>query len=156
MKIREANINDINQIASLMLQVAEIHFDARKDIFKEKSIEQIKSELKERFENNESILVIEENNEIIGVLIYKIKEIKKHINLKDRNVLWIDELVVAEKNRGNGTGKVLFKEVMKIAKIKKCNFVELNCWNFNKDAIKFYEKCEMKIQRNIMEIKVDI
>ena len=58
--------------------------------------------------------------------------------------------------RGNGTGKVLFKEVMKIAKIKKCNFVELNCWNFNENAIKFYEKCEMKTQRNIMEIKVDI
>ena len=93
---------------------------------------------------------------IIGVLIYKIKEIKKHINLKDRNVLWIDELVVDEKNRGNGTGKVLFKEVMKIAKIKKCNFVELNCWDFNENAIKFYEKCEMKTQRNIMEIKVDI
>ena len=45
---------------------------------------------------------------------------------------------------------------MKIAKIKKCNFVELNCWNFNKNAIEFYEKCEMKTQRNIMEIKVDI
>ncbi len=153
MKIRESNINDINQITSLMLQVAEIHFDARKDIFKEKSIKQIKSELKERFENNESILVVEENKKIIGVLIYKIKEIKKHINLKDRNVLWIDELVVDEKNRENGIGKVLFKEVMKI---KKCNFVELNCWNFNENAIKFYEKCEMKIQRNIMEIKVDI
>ena len=54
MKIRESNINDINQITSLMLQVAEIHFDARKDIFKEKSIKQIKSELKERFENNEN------------------------------------------------------------------------------------------------------
>ena len=156
MIIRNAKINDINQIIPLMLQVSEMHYSERKDIFKEKNIEQIKSELKERFENNESILVVEENKKIIGVLIYKIKEIKKHINLKDRNVLWIDELVVDEKNRGNGTGKVLFKEVMKIAKIKKCNFVELNCWNFNENAIKFYEKCEMKTQRNIMEIKVDI
>ena len=97
------------------------------------------------------VKIIETDN-----LIQTIKEIKKHINLKDRNVLWIDELVVDEKNRENGTGKVLFKEVMKIAKIKKCNFVELNCWNFNENAIKFYEKCEMKTQRNIMEIKVDI
>ena len=85
MKIRESNINDINQIASLMLQVAEIHFDARKDIFKEKNIEQIKSELKERFENNESILVVEENKKIIGVLIYKIKEIKKQTKISYNN-----------------------------------------------------------------------
>lgn len=42
MKIRESNINDINQIASLMLQVAEIHFDARKDIFKEKILNKLK------------------------------------------------------------------------------------------------------------------
>ena len=45
---------------------------------------------------------------------------------------------------------------MKIAKIKKCNFVELNCWNFNERAIQFYEKCGMNIQRLIMEIKTDI
>ena len=86
----------------------------------------------------------------------ELNKLKKHINLKDRNVLWIDELVVDEKNRGNGTGKVLFKEVMKIAKIKKCNFVELNCWNFNENAIKFYEKCEMKTQRNIMEMMLSV
>ena len=96
--------------------------------------------------NKENILIAEENNSIFGVIIYKIKEVKEHINLKDRTVLWIDELVVDENIRGKGIGRSLFLEVNKIAKENNCNAVELNCWNFNESAIQFYEKCGMNIQ----------
>ena len=48
MNIRNAQIEDINKISKLMLQVAEIHSNARKDIFKEKSIEEIKAEVNNR------------------------------------------------------------------------------------------------------------
>lgn len=90
MNIRNAQIEDINKISKLMLQVAEIHSNARKDIFKEKSIEEIKAEVNNRIKNKENILVAEEDNNIYGVIIYKIKEVKEHINLKDRTTLWID------------------------------------------------------------------
>jgi ribosomal protein S18 acetylase RimI-like enzyme len=156
MNIRNAQIEDINKISKLMLQVAEIHSNARKDIFKEKSIEEIKAEVNNRINNKENILVAEEDNNIYGVIIYKIKEVKEHINLKDRTTLWIDELVVDEKARKMGIGKNLFSEVKRIAKEKNYDAVELNCWNFNERAIQFYEKCGMNIQRLIMEIKTDI
>lgn len=118
MNIRNAQIEDINKISKLMLQVAEIHSNARKDIFKEKSIEEIKAEVNNRIKNKENILVAEEDNNIYGVIIYKIKEVKEHINLKDRTTLWIDELVVDEKARRMGIGKNLFSEVKRIAKEK--------------------------------------
>ena len=156
MNIRNAQIEDVNKISELMLQVAKIHSNARKDIFKEKSIEEIKTEFNNRINNKENILVAEENNNIYGVIVYKIKEVKEHINLKDRTTLYIDELVVNEKVRKMGIGKNLFSEVKKIAKEKNYDAVELNCWNFNESAIQFYEKCGMNIQRLIMEIKTDI
>lgn len=156
MNIRNAQIEDVNKISELMLQVAKIHSNARKDIFKEKSIEEIKTEFNNRINNKENILVAEENNNIYGVIVYKIKEVKEHINLKDRTTLYIDELVVDEKVRKMGIGKNLFSEVKKIAKEKNYDAVELNCWNFNESAIQFYEKCGMNIQRLIMEIKTDI
>ena len=124
MNIRNAQIEDINKISKLMLQVAEIHSNARKDIFKEKSIEEIKAEVNNRINNKENILVAEEDNNIYGVIIYKIKEVKEHINLKDRATLWIDELVVDEKARKMGIGKNLFSEVKRIAKEK--NMTQLN------------------------------
>ncbi len=156
MNIRNAQIEDVNKISELMLQVAKIHSNARKDIFKEKSIEEIKTEFNNRINNKENILVAEENNNIYGVVVYKIKEVKEHINLKDRTTLYIDELVVDEKVRKMGIGKNLFSEVKKIAKEKNYDAVELNCWKFNESAIQFYEKCGMNIQRLIMEIKTDI
>ena len=156
MNIRSAQIEDINKISELMLQVAKIHSNARKDIFKEKSIEEIKTEVNNRINDKENILVAEENNNIHGVIIYKIKEVKEHINLKDRTILWIDELVVDEKVRNKGIGKNLFSEVKKIAKERNYDAVELNCWNFNERAIHFYKRCGMNIQRLIMEIKTDI
>ena len=156
MNIRNAQIEDINKISELMLQVAKIHSNARKDIFKEKSIEEIKIEVNNRINNKENILVAEENNNIYGVIINKIKEVKEHINLKDRTILWIDELVVDEKVRKMGIGKKLFSEVKRIAKEENYDAVELNCWNFNERAIQFYERCGMNIQRLIMEIIADI
>lgn len=155
MNIRNAQIDDVNRVSELMLQVAKIHSSARRDIFKEKNIEEIKNEVNNRMNNKENILIAEENNSIFGVIIYKIKEVREHKNLKDRTVLWIDELVVHENIRGKGIGKSLFLEVNKIAKENNCNAVELNCWNFNRQAIKFYEKCGMNTQRLIMEVKIN-
>ena len=96
MNIRNAQIDDVNRVSELMLQVAKIHSSARRDIFKEKNIEEIKNEVNNRMNNKENILIAEENNSIFGVIIYKIKEVREHKNLKDRTVLWIDELVVDE------------------------------------------------------------
>lgn len=155
MNIRNAQIDDVNMVSELMLQVAKIHSSARRDIFKEKNIEEIKNEVNNRMNNKENILIAEENNSIFGVIIYKIKEVREHINLKDRTVLWLDELVVDENIRGKGIGRSLFLEVNKIAKENNCNAVELNCWNFNRQAIKFYEKCGMNTQRLIMEVKIN-
>lgn len=155
MNIRNIEKDDVNKVSELMLQVAKIHSSARRDIFKEKNIEEIKNEVNNRINNEENILVAEKNNNIFGVLIYKIKEVREHINLKDRTVLWIDELVVDENIRGKGIGKNLFLEANKIAKENNCDAVELNCWKFNAKAIKFYEKCGMHTQRLIMEVKIN-
>ena len=69
MIIRNAKVNDIKQIVPLMLQVSKMHYNERKDIFKEKGVERIKLELKDLLENNENILVAEENNNIEGELL---------------------------------------------------------------------------------------
>ena len=76
-------------------------------------------ELKGALENNENILVAEENNNIVGVVIFKIKIVREHINLIDRKVIWINELVVDEKLRGKGIGTKLFNSPFLYAFIHK-------------------------------------
>ena len=100
--------------------------------------------------------VYDKNNCLIPDQVMKnedvIKYIENHNNLKDTNILWIEELGVNEKYRRQGIGSRLIKEVRNIARKEGCSRVELNCWCFNENAIKFYKKIGMKEQRINMEI----
>lgn len=155
MIVREAKKEDINQIVPISMQVAQLHFDKRPNMFKMKNKEETEKDIKEIFEDKEkNILVCVDNSKIVGVLIYKIKRIKNHEDLKDAATIWIDALGVSEECRRKGVGKQLMDEVIKIAQKEAYERVELNCWEFNADAIKFYESQNMVTQRRIMEIEI--
>lgn len=49
---------------------------------------------------------------------------------------------------------MLIDEITTIAKEKECNRIELTCWSFNKDALEFYKKIGMDIQKLTMEMKL--
>ena len=155
MKVREGKIEDIEQLVAIMKQTYNIHYKNRKDIFKKKEIETMKEWIRSEMDNKEKyILVAEENKTIYGVLIYKIKKIQNNINLKDCTNIWIDEICVDEKYRSQGIGKLLINEIKRIAKKLKYNKIELNCWEFNERARKFYKENGFESQRRIMEINL--
>lgn len=156
MKIREAIIEDLEQIAIIQKQIQDLHFKERPKIFKEKNINMIEEELVQIMRSKEEIIIVavDEKSIIYGILIYKIKEIKNHINLRDSKILWVDDIGVNEKYRKKGIGKKLMKEAENIARLQKCNRLELNCWSFNEDALNFYKSIELTTQRNIMEKEI--
>ena len=154
-KIRKIQKGDMKKIIPLLEQVSTLHINMRPDIFKEKTEANMEKEILDIINNEEKIsFVAEENEKILGIIVLKIKEVINHINLKNSKVLWIEELCVDENNRGKGIGKILINNAKEIAKDLKCERLELNCWEANKDAIAFYEKQGMKSQRRIMEIKI--
>ena len=157
MEIRKAKNEDIEQIITIIKEIAEIHVKNRPDIFKKKDKSIIRNWIENVIQNeNEVILVASNKNDTIyGVLIYQIKEIKEHINLIDKKKLWIDELGVFERYRGQGIGKKLLQEAEQIARELECDSIELNCWDFNKEAIEFYEKNGIITQRRIMEKRLE-
>ena len=156
MKIREAIIEDLEQIAIIQKQIQDLHFKERPKIFKEKNINMIEEELVQIMRSKEEIIIVavDEKSIIYGILIYKIKEIKNHINLRDSKILWVDDIGVNEKYRKKGIGKKLMKEAENIARLQKCNRLELNCWSFNEDALNFYKSIKLTTQRNIMEKEI--
>lgn len=155
MIIREGRIEDLEQIEFILGQISNIHYENRKDIFKKKSKEEIKNWSKEEIENEDKrVLVAEDNTIIKGILIYKIKNVQNHIELKDTKNIWVDEICVDEKYRSQGIGKLLINEIKKIAKEIGCNKIELNVWEFNERAREFYNENGFQTQRRIMEINV--
>lgn len=156
MNFREAMIEDVDKIVVILQQISRLHFESRPEIFKEKTIEDTKKIAIDIINDEERKIIVatDDTGEIYGLLIYKLKEIKDHINLKDCKILWIEELGVEEKFRKNGIGKILMREAEKIAKELECKRIELNCWNFNVNAINFYEAIGMSTQRKIMEKRI--
>lgn len=156
MIIKETKIDDIEQIVDILNQISKIHYESRPDIFRKKSKNEIKKEVIEIVNNTERKILIatDENSKIYGLIVYKIKEVKEHINLKNSKVLYIEDIGVDEKYRKKGLGKQLMKKVEEIAKELECRRIELNCWNFNEDAIKFYNQIGLTTQRRIMEKRI--
>ena len=69
-------------------------------------------------------------------------------------MLIVEKIGVDKNFRRNGYGRILINAIKKKAKQENCNRIELNCWSFNKNAIKFYRKIGMKVQKLTMEIEI--
>ncbi|MDE6998635.1 MAG: GNAT family N-acetyltransferase [Oscillospiraceae bacterium] len=61
-------------------------------------------------------------------------------------------ILVAEDGRVQGAGKLLYEAVLELARSLGCQNVTLNVWACNPDAMRFYEKRGLKVQKIGMEI----
>lgn len=146
-EIREAKISDIeNGLLEVFIEGYRYHQKGRPDIFKNLSDEELRQDLINNFESLSTIVLIL-NNEIVGYLSYKIKE--RHTKKLD-----VDQLIISEKCRHKGFGKMLMNEAKNIAKKNNCDRIELNCWLFNENALDMYEHIGFERQRIIYEMKL--
>ena len=68
-----------------------------------------------------------------------------------RKILYIDDLCVDKKSRGQHVGKALFEFAKDEAKRLGCYEVTLNVWEGNDSAYKFYDAMGMKPKETHME-----
>ena len=79
--------------------------------------------------------VAEQNNTIVGIALYYYK----YSTWKGK-CLFLEDLIVTEKQRKSGIGKKLFDEVVKLAKEMKVRRLEWQVLDWNQPAIEFYKK----------------
>jgi acetyltransferases len=150
--IRRAIISDIPGLNELLHQVHKVHADKRPDLFKEGKKKYNEEELKKIINNNREpvFVAVDEEKNLLGHVFCIFKENKKE-SLADIVTLFVDDLCVSEKARGKGIGAKLYEYVVNFALKNGCYNVTLDVWSCNEQAIKFYEKCGMKVQKVIME-----
>lgn len=104
MNIRKARLEDVEKnLLNLYVDGFEYHHTGRPDIFPSRNRKELKEDLINTI-NNSHILVLEDNEEILGYVVYQLKE-------KRDKTLWIDELVVDKDNRHSGNGKKLMEKI---------------------------------------------
>lgn len=154
MDIRRAEEKDIPHIEELLYQVHKVHSDKRPDLFipgaKKYTTEEIKSILK----NDDTPVYVAETDGCISGYAFCIYQ--KHCSKSSNYTsLYIDDLCVSDKSRGQKIGTQLYDFVLDMAKKNGCHNLTLNVWACNEAAMKFYEKCGLKIQKYGMEQILD-
>ena len=79
--------------------------------------------------------VAQERDAIVGLALYYYK----YSTWKGK-CLFLEDIIVTENQRGKGVGKLLFDEIVKVAKQQKVRRLEWQVLEWNTTAIKFYEK----------------
>ncbi len=75
------------------------------------------------------------NGNIVGMALYYYK----YSTWKGK-CIFLEDIIVTESERRQGIGKMLFDEVLKVAKQEKVKRLEWQVLNWNVNAIEFYKK----------------
>ncbi len=154
MTIRLAQEKDIPKIIDLLQQVLEVHAKIRPDIFISGTTKYSFEDVKEMLgvETKPIYVAADEEDNVLGYAICEIKETPEDATNKVKfKQLYIDDLCVDEKARGQHVGKALFEYVKEEAKQMGCYEVTLAVWTGNDRAEAFYEGLGMKTKERIME-----
>lgn len=154
MQIRRAQERDMEGINRLLRQVLTVHHNGRPDLFKENAKKYTDQELAELIGDDGRPIFVGVEEETQQVLGYAFCVFQQHIGdniLTDIRTLYIDDLCVEEKCRGQHIGRQIYEYVLEYAREQGCYNVTLNVWSCNPTAQHFYEKCGLVPQKIGME-----
>ena len=144
LKIEIPQIEDWKRVNELARQVQEIHVSWRPDLFL--SVENVISQEDfERFVEDKEIVVAKIKDNIVGYMMFNIKELIR-ITMRYRKQLAIEAICVDEKCRGKGIGTALLEYAKKIGKENNCTDIYLTVNEENEGAIKLYERFGLKVK----------
>ncbi len=152
MEIRFAQSRDIPGMLNLLQQVGEVHHQIRPDLFRSGAQKYDEAALEALLKNPDRPIFIAQNEgQVTGYAFCILQITKDDPVLRDRKVLYIDDLCVDEAQRGHGIAGALYQQVCQYARSIGCDAVTLNVWSGNDTAMAFYQKCGLKPQKVGME-----
>ncbi len=153
-RIRKAEERDAPKIADMLVGIGELHHKGRPDIYRDNLQKYDEKDIIEILKDAESPIYVaaDEDDNVVGYAFCQIKTVTSSSTFVDRKFVYIDDFCVDEKCRKQHIGKKLLNVVTEEAKKSGACAVELNVWEFNENAVSFYEKCGFKTQRREMEI----
>ena len=147
-----ARLEDREAVNELALQVHAMHVSWRPDLFEMVeelySVERMQSAIADR-----SLYVAKIDGMVVGYVSTEIRNADRPGRVK-RKIMMIDEFAVHELCRGRGIGTSMMMDIRALAKAFRCTDLQLNVYPQNDDAVGFYQKCGLMIQKLTMQCKL--
>ncbi len=151
-RIRKAEQRDLEAVNGLLRQVLAVHHKGRPDLFREVGKKYTDAQLLALFDDPQTpVFVYERDGEVLGYAFCALRQ-QGSGSLQELTTLYVDDLCVHEKARGEHIGSALFEYVKAFAREKGCHNITLHVWECNPAARTFYESLGLKPQYTSMEM----
>ena len=153
--IRFAAKEDLENVNILRKQVNDLHTAGKPEIFKKGFSKELSDHIYTIFADpHQKIVVYEIDGAICSFAV--INHITKPENpfMYVRDYLDIDEFCVDKAYRRRGLATEMIAFIRDYAKAEGFDRLELNMWEFNRDALDFYEAVGFNTYRRYMEMKL--
>ncbi len=155
MIVRLAKESELGRVNELRKQVNDIHVVGKPEVFKPGFGKELRDFVNVIWDDPEQEIVVAEDGGVIcGFAV--LHHINKPENpfMKERDFIDIDEFCVDKAHRRKGAASAMVSFIKEYAKEKGFSRIELNMWEFNQDALAFYEAAGFKTFRRYMEMMI--
>ena len=154
MIIRFAKENELVRVNELRKQVNDLHVEGKPEVFKAGFNDELRDYIYNIWDDPEQEIVVADLDGTIcgfAVLHHIVKPATPF--MYERDFIDVDEFCVDKDYRRQGVASEMITFIRNYAKEKGFNRIELNMWEFNRDALAFYEAVGFKTYRRYMEMK---
>lgn len=150
--VRYAKREELESVNKIRKQVNEVHVMGRPDLFREDGWQFIEPFVYTRFdEENSGVIVAAIEDEIVGFAVVQYIVRPESPYNKEQKYFHIEEFGVNEDHRRKGIATAMIDFVKEDARKRGFKKIELDMWEFNQDALAFYESAGLKTFRRYME-----
>ena len=150
--VRFAREEELDRVNELRKQVNDLHVAGKPEVFKPGFCDELRDYIRVIWANpQEKIAVAEAEGVLCGFAVLNHITRPENPFMKARDYLDIDEFCVDERFRRRGVASALVRFAREFARAEGIPRVELNMWEFNRDALAFYEAAGFVTYRRYME-----
>ena len=153
MNVRFAQESELGRVNELRRQVNDLHAAGRPDLFRPEFSRELQDFIRVIWDDpGKKILVAEQAGTVCGYAVLHLVHKPESPSKLERDYLDIDEFGVDEAFRRQGAATAMIDFIRAYAKEQGFRRIELNMWEFNRDALAFYEAVGFSTYRRYMEM----
>ena len=155
MTIRFAAEEELDRVNELRKQVNDLHVQGKPDTFKPGFSDELRDFIHTIYRDpDKKILVCERDGAICGfAVLHRVTKPESPFKY-GCEYLDVDEFGVDEACRRQGIATEMIRFIRTYAEKEGLDRIELNMWEFNRDALAFYESVGFTTYRRYMEMKL--
>ncbi|MBN1273454.1 MAG: GNAT family N-acetyltransferase [Candidatus Aminicenantes bacterium] len=156
MKISEAILDDAESIARIQAVVHNMHVGNIAWYFKKVDDHRFVEAMRKVIQRTETYAIVAKiDEEIVGYAVCFIRDVPESAFIKENRYLYLEQIGVHPLFRRRGIGRELIKAILEYARQKSLGRVVLDTWEFNEEALRFFQSMGFEIQMSRLAMAID-